>query len=113
MHELFLTALPYLYSSIATIAVAGYLPQIYRLAKSRGSSEDLSLVTWWIWLSTWLISLSYGAFIMKDWRFCMIALVNIAGHIAVIGLGTYNCYFRVKTKPSPDSISAADHLHKS
>lgn len=108
MSELFLTALPYLYSSVATIAMVGYLPQIYRLAKSQGSSDDLSLVTWWIWLTTWLISLSYGALIMKDWRFCMVALVNITGHLAVISLGTYNCYFRGKGKRAMPIVAGDD-----
>ncbi|MES2356239.1 MAG: hypothetical protein V4568_17905 [Pseudomonadota bacterium] len=96
MYELFLTALPHLYGSIATIAIAGYLPQIYQLAKSEGAAAGVSLITWCIWLFTWLISLSYGAFILVDWRLCMIAGVNIAGHLGVIGLTAYQRYFRHK-----------------
>jgi len=96
MYELFLSVLPHLYGSLATIAIAGYVPQIYQLAKSEVAAEGVSLITWCIWLSTWIISLAYGALILVDWRLCMIAGVNIAGHLGVIGLAVYHRYFRRK-----------------
>jgi hypothetical protein len=94
MKELFIAALPTLYGSIAAIAIAGYVPQIYRLARSQSHAEDMSLITWWLWLSTWIISATYGIFILADWRFCMIAMTNIMGHTAIIGLTIYHRYFR-------------------
>ena len=93
-----LTILPYLYASIALVAIAGYLPQIYKLARSHGDSGDISLLTWLIWLSTWLISLLYGMLILHDVRFCLVAAVNIAGHVAIIGLTFYNRHYRNKIK---------------
>jgi len=104
LYDLAIASLPYLYSGIAPIAIAGYLPQIFRLAKSTGNSQDISLMTWWIWLSTWIISLLYGVFVLADWRFCLIAIVNVVGHLTVIGFTAYNRYFRNK----PSSVQCGE-----
>jgi uncharacterized protein with PQ loop repeat len=96
MQELFLTALPYLYQSIAVVAAIGYLPQILSLLRAKTPSLDISLTTWWIWFSTWVVSLVYGIVFIKDVRFITIACVNLAGHVGVIGLTVYNRYYRFK-----------------
>jgi hypothetical protein len=85
--------IPFLYQGVAIIGGIGYLPQIYKLIISKGISKDISIVTWLIWLSTWIISLLYGILFLDDWRFCLVASVNIAGHLAIIGLTLYNRTF--------------------
>lgn len=94
--NIFFTSLPYLYQSVAVIGAIGYLPQIYTLAKAQDDCHDISLATWFIWISTWIISFLYGVFFLNDWRFLMIAGVNITGHIVVIGLTVYNRFYKFK-----------------
>ncbi len=76
----------FLYSLVGVVALIGYTPQIITLWKSKTPSTDVSIPTWLIWLSTWLVSLTYGIVELEDLKFCIIAIINIFGHLMVIGL---------------------------
>lgn len=76
----------FLYSLIGVIAIIGYTPQIITLWKSKTQSKDVSIPTWFVWLSTWIISLLYGIIELQDFKFSMIAVINIVGHLAILGL---------------------------
>lgn len=97
MEEFFLGALRYLYGSVALVALTGYLPQIFKLWRSRGESDDVSLLTWCIWLSASTISLFYGAVCLRDLPSCLVAAANIAGQAAIIGLTLHNRRRRIKS----------------
>ena len=80
----------FLYSLVGVVAIVGYTPQIISLWKSKTASEDISIPTWLIWLSTWLISLAYGILELQDLKFSIIATINIVGHLMIIGLTLKN-----------------------
>ena len=90
--------IPLLYQLVAIISAIGYLPQIYNLIISTGKSLAISLTTWFIWLSSWLISLTYGILYIEDWRFILVASINVLGHVLIIGLTIYNRFYRFKDK---------------
>lgn len=87
-----------LYSGIAIIAIFGYTPQIVKLWQSKTNSKDISILTWLIWMSAWVISLLYGIFELADLKFCIVAIINLLGHVGVIGLTLRNRH-RFKTAP--------------
>lgn len=87
-----------LYSCVAIVGAAGYIPQIIQLLKVKTQAKSLSLITWSIWLTTWIISFSYGLFYLHDTRFCIVALVNIIGHLAVMGLVLYRRKQHLRTE---------------
>jgi len=80
----------FLYSLVGVVAIIGYSPQIISLWKSKTTSQDISILTWFIWLATWFISLAYGILELHDLKFCIIAIINIIGHLLIIGLTLKN-----------------------
>lgn len=92
-----MTIIHFLYSTIVVIAVFGYIPQLYKLWKSDGDSKDVSLMTWSIWLYTWIVSLAYGILVLEDLKFCIVAIINLIGHIGIISLTLRN---RKRFKPT-------------
>ena len=80
----------WLYATIVIIAVFGYIPQLIRLWKSEGDSNDISITTWLIWLYTWIVGLLYGIIELQDLKFTIVASINLIGHLAVIGLTLRN-----------------------
>ena len=79
-----------LYSSVAVIALAGYLPQIYRLYRAQDSNQNVSIVTWCIWAYCWVISLIYGIVVMQDMKFITLGIINLIGHAVIIALAVKN-----------------------
>jgi hypothetical protein len=74
-----------LYPFVFVIGLAGYGPQLYKMWKNPACADSLSLSTWLIWTSTWLISLGYGATKLQDVMFCLTAGMNLAAHCAIVG----------------------------
>lgn len=64
----------------------GYIPQIKTLIFSNERGNSISLSTWFLWLGTWVISLSYGVLCLQDLLFSMTCIMNVIGHITVIFL---------------------------
>ena len=85
-----MSIIDFLYSGIAVIAIIGYTPQIIKLWKSNTDSKDVSLLTWLIWMGTWVISLFYGILELQDLKFCIVAIINLIGHVFIIGLTLRN-----------------------
>ena len=79
----------FLYPLVPIIAIGGYLPQIYKIAKSKTSMGSVSLMTWLIWFCAWGISLGYGVFSLQDFMFSLCCLVNMTAHVAIISLVAY------------------------
>ncbi|NCT40417.1 MAG: hypothetical protein GW778_01990 [Alphaproteobacteria bacterium] len=79
-----------LYVTIVFIAVFGYVPQIFKLWKSKSDSMDISIATWLIWLYTWVVTLLYGMFELHDLKLCLVAIINLIGHVAIISLTLRN-----------------------
>ncbi|MGH1398605.1 MAG: hypothetical protein ACRBCT_05260 [Alphaproteobacteria bacterium] len=85
-----LTIINLLYSTIVVIAVFGYAPQIWKLWHSNSDGRDISIATWLIWLYTWVVTLAYGWLQLSDLKLCIVAAINLIGHIAIIGLTLRN-----------------------
>lgn len=84
------SVLPFLYSLVAIIGAAGYIPQIVSLIQTRDPSYNISISTWLIWSSSWVISLLYGIVCLSDLLFCIIATVNLTGCLSVLLLVVHN-----------------------
>ncbi|MFK7839705.1 MAG: hypothetical protein AB8B83_05185 [Bdellovibrionales bacterium] len=82
----------FLYATIVLIAVFGYVPQIYKLWTSNSDGMDISITTWLIWLYTWVVTLLYGMFELDDLKLCIVAIINLFGHVGIIGLTCRNRY---------------------
>ena len=92
----------FLYATIVLIAVFGYVPQIYRLCKSESDGKDISIATWLIWLYTWVVTLLYGIFELSDLKLSIVAIINLFGHVAIIGLTMRNRNRFKKSSQSPE-----------
>lgn len=89
METLFSDGALLLYPLVFLIGLGGYLPQIYRLAAYPADTSSISLPTWYVWASSWLISLLYGVYHLHDPMFVAVATMNLAGHGGIIALTTY------------------------
>lgn len=78
-----------LYPIVPLVGLMGFLPQVMTLLKAREAPVSLSLSTWFIWTATWIISFGYAVFALHDALFAATAGMNLAGHIAIIGLTVY------------------------
>ncbi len=78
-----------IYPFVFMIGIAGYLPQICKLVRDRASADGMALSTWAIWTLTWMISLGYGITKLQDFMFCVVAGMNMAAHLAIIGIILY------------------------
>ena len=86
MSATFIEIISSLYAVVFFIGLAGYLPQIINLIKDQSSTKGISLLTWFIWSSSWLISLAYAYLCLEDLKFTLVAAMNLLGHMAVIAL---------------------------
>lgn len=82
----------FLYSLVGVVALIGYMPQIITLWRAKNPCRDVSVPTWAIWISTWIVSLVYGITALGDFKFIMVALVNVVGHGLIIILTLKNRY---------------------
>ena len=91
---MFDTIIGWLVSIVGVATGIAYVPQAARIWKRR-SSDDVSIVTYALFLSGQLIYLVYGIRIAQ-WPLIIGMAANIAGSIAVIGSALR---FRVRTRP--------------
>lgn len=91
---MFDTILGWLVSIVGVATGVAYVPQAARIWK-RHSSDDVSILTYALFLSGQLIYLVYGIRIAQ-WPLIIGMTANIAGSIAVIGSALR---FRVGTRP--------------
>jgi len=96
------SVIDYLYFTIVIIALFGYVPQLYKLWKSQSDGMDISIATWLIWLYTWVVTLLYGIFELNDLKLCIVAIINLVGHMAIIGLTMRNRNRHKKTLQHPE-----------
>lgn len=78
-----------LYPIVPLVGLAGYVPQIIVLARMREAPRSISMVTWFVWLSTWVIGLGYAVFALQDLLLSITCGMNVAGHLLVIGMTFY------------------------
>ncbi len=80
---MFDTVLGWLVSIVGVATGVAYVPQALRIWKRR-SSEDVSILTYALFLGGQLIYLAYGIRI-RQWPLIIGMAANIAGSLAVIG----------------------------
>lgn len=78
-----------LYPVVPLVGLIGYAPQLLALIKTKRSPESISLSTWYLWTTTWLISLGYAGLVIGDLMLSVTAAMNVAGHAGVIWLTLY------------------------
>ena len=79
----------FLYPIVPLVGLTGYLPQIITLLKTSESPKSISLSTWLIWTTTWMISFGYAVFSLQDLLFATTSGMNLAGHVLIIALAVY------------------------
>lgn len=85
-----------LYAGVGLMGVAGFIPQIIKLATATGQSKAISLQTWSIWSFSGIVSLSYAIFILGDSMAIAVTAGNCTGTIAVLSLASYNRFIRFR-----------------
>jgi MtN3 and saliva related transmembrane protein len=94
--EMFDTVLGWLVSVVGVATGIAYVPQAMRIWRRR-SSEDVSILTYALFLGGQLVYLVYGIRIAQ-WPLIVGMAANIAGSVAVIGSALR---FRVVRAPGP------------
>ena len=74
-----------LYALFGVIFVAGYVPQVRAVWRSRNGAADVSLGTWGLWCVSSTVSLLYASLVIKDMRYAFVCVGNVAGCYAVTG----------------------------
>lgn len=90
MEHIFIT----LYPLVAVVSLIGYAPQILKLIRAKTPEDGISLSSWWTWVFTYVISLGYGIFHLKDALFIINTAFGLIAILAVIGLVVYNRHIR-------------------
>lgn len=78
-----------LYPVVPLVGLAGYGPQIIKLARTRTIPDSISLSSWYIWTLTWIISLGYAAFVLMDFLLIVTFTLNLICNSIVIGITLY------------------------
>ncbi|MDH5721932.1 MAG: hypothetical protein OEY94_01245 [Alphaproteobacteria bacterium] len=72
-----LDIIDFLYSIVGIVVAIGYLPQAFRLLRSRGPCRDISILAWAIWEYPAVISLLYSIYILPDLKLIIVNSVNV------------------------------------
>lgn len=102
MEQLFVA----LYPLVAIVSLAAYIPQIMELVKAKNADDKISLKSWCLWIFTYTLTLGYGITHLKDPMFIATTIFGLAAIVTVVGLVTYNRYFRF-SKPIEVELPAA------
>jgi len=84
----------YLYPVVTVGSLAGYLPQILKLARANSADDKIALQSWLTWIGTYIISLGYGLFHLKDPMFVTTTCISMASMVVVVCLVLYNRHVR-------------------
>jgi len=84
----------YLYPVVTVGSLAGYLPQIIKLARANSADDKIALQSWLTWIGTYVISLGYGVFHLKDTMFVATTCISMVSMIVVVCLVLYNRHVR-------------------
>ncbi|MAF97619.1 MAG: hypothetical protein CMH26_03190 [Micavibrio sp.] len=66
-----------LYSFVAIISFCGYVPQILRLWKTQSDCRDVSIQAWGTWNATYIITVLYSIFEIKDFMLSLTATIHV------------------------------------
>lgn len=75
-----------IYPFVPLVGLSGYIPQILKLFALQECPQSFSLLTWYIWLSAWVISLGYTYFAISDYMLCITAGINTLAHTLIIAI---------------------------
>lgn len=78
-----------IYPIVPLVGMAGFVPQILTLLAMKEAPKSISLLTWYIWTCTWLVSFGYAVFALQDLLFTLTCGMNLIGHCVIIGLTVY------------------------
>ena len=78
-----------LYPIVPLAGIAGYVPQLVSLLKASEAPKSISLSTWFIWTTTWLVSFGYAVFALQDILFATTSGMNLGGHLLIIFITIY------------------------
>ena len=111
MHLEFLFEL--LYPIVPIIAVIGYGPQIYKVLKATDDIRNFSLLTWSVWLGTWIIGFGYSSISVGDVMLSLTAGINAVLHLVLIGIVCYkrNAYIKDIGLSACAKVNSGVHFH--
>ncbi|MAI62703.1 MAG: hypothetical protein CBB87_09535 [Micavibrio sp. TMED27] len=76
----------FLYPIVPLIAMSGFVPQFIAAFRCTKGVPGVSLMTWNIWLASWMISLGYAVFALNDLMFSLTCLMNVILNVAFISM---------------------------
>lgn len=80
-----------LYIIVPIISFTGYLPQIIKLFKLQKAPQSFSIATWAIWTFSYFISTAYALWVVGDFMFTVVCLLNLVCHGIILGLAVLKC----------------------
>lgn len=78
------------YSIVGFIALVGYVPQILKLIRSDGQSQDISINTWAIWSFEALVAVCYAVWVLQDLLTVVIFGFDVVCSFLILSLAIYN-----------------------
>ena len=79
----------FLYSIAIIVIIAAYFPQIWTLLRARTRCSDISLLTWFTWEATSIISLLYVTFEVYDLKLIIVYSACSTCNAAIIAITLY------------------------
>ena len=81
--------LHFTYSISGSVMIAFYLPQIISCLKAKDRLENISLLSWSVWVICIFNTTCYGVFIIKDLKFSTFAFFNCLACFLVCTITVY------------------------
>jgi hypothetical protein len=81
------STIAWLYFLTNAARVFTYVPQLIAVCRSTDGARDISLLTWGSWVVANATAVAYGAFVIHDLFFTLIALLNVVCCAAVTVVG--------------------------
>ena len=67
----------YMYPLVSVISVIGYFPQIVKILKSVEPPQSVSIMSWYVWTLSAVLTFGYAMFHLDDLMFSLTAGVNL------------------------------------
>jgi|TARA_A100001015_G_C14498484_1_gene522051 hypothetical protein len=97
--EFMTESLVFIYGISSAVAIAAYLPQIWKLITATGHSHAFSINAWALWCATSAVSFLYAAIIVGDPMLLAVTAAYFGGNSIMLALIVYNRYIRFSRAP--------------
>lgn len=93
------SVLVFLYGIIGVIEMVAYGPQIIKLAIAKDNGNEVSPMSWFLWLSASIVGTAYALIHVKDLLLTLVTAGHVLGCGLILGLALYNKHMRFNNIP--------------